>query len=112
MSATFAAAEVRLGRATHARLANCSVRINGGEPVSAMFSNASVTAPLGNAGVYARTPRLSLPAALVEAVEEGMSVEIDSEAASAALYTVKARMPDELHTGMAMLLLEPAVPAA
>lgn len=108
MSALFAAAEVRLGRATHARLANCSVRINGGEPVSALFSNAPVTAPLGAAGVYARSPRLSLPAALVEAVEEGMSVEVDSEAVSAQLYTVKARMPDELHTGMAMLLLEPA----
>jgi hypothetical protein len=108
MSATFAASEVRLGRVTHARLANCTVRINGGEAVSATFSNASVTAPLGAAGIYARTPRLSLPASLVEFVEEGMSVEVESESSAATFYTVKARMPDELHTGMAMLLLEPA----
>ena len=107
VAASFAAAEVRLGRASHARLANCTVRINGGEEMAALFSNPAVTASLGVSGVFARSPRVSLPAASIAGVEEGVSVEVISDAASSAFYTVKARQPDELHTGMAMLLLQP-----
>ena len=108
MSAVFAAAELRLGRATSARLGNCVVRINGGESVSGTFTNAPVTASLGAAGVYARSPRVTLAAEYASGVEEGASVEIESIAATEVYYTVKARLPDELHTGIATLLLEPA----
>lgn len=105
---SFAAAEVRLGRATAARLGNCTASFNGGLPVRGTFDNSAATAPLGAAGAYARQPRIACASADVAHVQIGQAVVIDHHAAIAPFYTVSARLPDELHTGMCTLLLEPA----
>lgn len=101
----FVDAEVRLGRATHARLLNCNATFNGGDAVPALFSNPVASASVGSAGMYARSPRITCAASVACCVEVGQAVTVDHPAASAPYYVVAQRLPDELHTGMATFLL-------
>lgn len=101
----FVDAEVRLGRATQARLVNCNATFNGGDAVPALFSNPPASASVGSAGMYARSPRITCAASAARCIEVGWTVTVDHPAASAPYYVVAQRLPDELHTSAATFLL-------
>lgn len=101
----FVELESRIGRASLARLANCTARFNGGDAVPAIFSNPVSSAPVGSAGMYGREPRITVSQADGCAVEVKTAVSIDHPAAVAPYYVIAQRLPDELHTGLVTFLL-------
>jgi hypothetical protein len=108
MPAPFAAAEVRLGRAVAARLCNASAVFNGsGVSVFGIFNNAPRISNIGQVGMQARQPEFHTQSANVAGIVKGSTVVVTHPAATAASYTVVQRLPDELHTGWAALVLEP-----
>jgi hypothetical protein len=107
MATPFAAAELRLGRAVAARLANATASFGGGAAVSGIFDNSAEVVGLGSIGQVARQPRFAAPAASVAGVAKGDSVVVTHPAAGAG-YVVAYRQPDELHTGWVTFLLEAA----
>lgn len=109
MTVPFAAAEARLGRALGARLANATARFNGSEPIDGIFSSAAAVSSVGPVGVYARQITFACLADKLVGInaESGIALEIAHPAATAIFYTVKQRVPDELHTGWSSFVLEP-----
>lgn len=108
MSAAFAAAELRLGRVAGARLCNATASFNGGDAVSGIFNNAPRIAGLGQVGVQARQPQFACPLADALLVTEGTTLTVTHPGATAPYYTVRQRLPDDLHAGWSVFQLEPA----
>jgi hypothetical protein len=97
-----------IGADTLRALRNATVRFNGGDAVDCVFRSRAQVAPVGEPGMYARELLLQCLAADAEFVSRGTSAVIASAAAPAAYYTVGQRLPDDLQTGWATLLMDPA----
>lgn len=107
MSNEFADPVASLGTSVMRQLRNATARFNGGDPVDGIFENQAEVSAVGGIGMFARAPRFRCLIADLPLIDNGLAVEVSHPAATAPYYSIKQRVPDDLHRGWAGFWLEP-----